>query len=247
MAKPHVSMSDRQLIEFERTLRLFAAKAQPHAVRGMLNTAAFQTQKEARNTIKSRMVIRARGKFGAVGSVLVNRTVGLNVRTMRSATGSIAGYMADQEFGGSKATKGKRGVPIPTTSASGEGRGARPRRRVPRRGRALRNIRLSSRRNNPKGGALSRNRKAFIAVKLAQQKGDEFVFLDLQRAPGIYRVTRQGINLIYETKRTSVTIPRNPWLKPSVDKVRPRMPAIWQKELKRQLLRRGIKWRLRQG
>lgn len=239
-------MDDRQLIEFERTLRLFAAKAQPFAVRGMLNTAAFQTMREARGIIAARMVIRARGKFGAPGSVLVERATGLNTRRMRSITGSIAEYMRDQEFGGTKQAGGSKGVPIPTTAASGEGRAAKPRRRLPRKGRALREITLSRRRERAQGrGALSRNRRAFIAVKAAQQRGHEFIYLDLQQHPGIYRVTKRGISLVHEIKRASVTIPARPWLKPATDRVVPRMPAIWAKELRKQLQRRGIKWRLR--
>ena len=85
-----------------------------------------------------------------------------------------------------------------------------------------------------------------IAIRVAQKTGQEFVFLDLQRAPGIYRVPkgRGKLQLVHEMKRSTVQIPRNPTLQPTIKTVGPRMPGIWSAELRRQLRRQRIKWHL---
>ncbi len=46
---------------------------------------------------------------------------------------------------------------------------------------------------------------------------------------------------MYEAKRHNVPIPKNPMLKPIVERVRPRMPGILRAELRKQLRRNGIK------
>lgn len=241
-----ITMDDRQLKAFEKALRAFP-RAHALAVRGMLNTAAFQARREWQKNIKARMVVRARGKFGAVGSIRVDRARGGAPTGGRSVVGSIAPYMSDQEFGGTRRAGGKRGVPIPSRFASGEGRGRSPRKRLVRESRSLRAIRLSRRRNKGGATALNRNRRAMIAIKVAQKAGTEFVFLDLQRAPGIYRVPqgRGRLELVHETQRSVINIPKNPTLLPAIKTVRPRMPGIYKAELRRQLVRRRIKWSLR--
>ncbi len=237
-----VTMDDRELNKFERSLRKAKATAIPAATREMLNRAAKQTWSQARSNVRARMTIRARGGLGAIGSIRFDRARGNRIRSMESVIGSIAPYMVKQEFGGTKTSGGKRGVAIPTTTASGEADSQVPRQRLVRKAHLLGNVRLSRRRNT--SNADSRGRRAMIAYLVAKQHGDKFVFLDLLQRPGIYKVTARGPRLLYETKRRTVAIPRNPWLLPALQTVRPRMPAIWRTALRKQLIRNRIKWRI---
>ena len=68
--------------------------------------------------------------------------------------------------------------------------------------------------------------------------------MDLQRHPGIYRVTggkrNPKIKLIHDMSKKSVSIPRNPWLAPAVRTVEERVPQFYKDALAFQLKRQGI-------
>ena len=226
-----------QIKQFESDLKTFAARAYPFATKNTLNSAAFEAQSAMRGNIRRQMTTR--NKF-TERSIRVDQTRTLNVSRQAATVGSTAGYMEDQEFGGIKRKGGKTGVPIPTTSASGEGEGMRPRRRVVPRSRALGRISL----RNSKVKSFSRKQKNFLKVRLTAKSGRKFVFLDLDKHPGIYRVTggvrRPRVKLMWDMSKESVVIPRNPVLGPAVRRAERSMPELYEKALIFQLKRQGL-------
>ena len=83
-----------------------------------------------------------------------------------------------------------------------------------------------------------------MAIKQAAQSGSKYVFLDLGRSKGIFKVTggkrRPKIKMVYSFREQSVVIPKSPWLAPSVKKTEEKIPAIYKKSLEFQLQRLGL-------
>ena len=232
-----LKINDEEIKRFESDLKTFASRAYPFATKATINKAAFTTRSVAQGNIHEQMITR--NKF-SVGSIRVDMARTLNVSRQEATVGSIAPYMADQEFGATKTKKGKQGVAIPTTVASGEGEGSQPRQRLPRVPNRLANIRLS--RKTPR--ARSSKQENFLRIQGAAKSGRKFIFLDLQRHSGIYKVTggkrSPKIKLMHDMSKKSVSVPRNPWLAPAVRTVEQRIPQFYKDALTFQLKRQGI-------
>jgi hypothetical protein len=234
-----LGIDDREIREFEKDLKTFADKAYPFATRNTINRAAFTTQKTARENVREEMVLRNRF---TVQSIQVSpERFQLNVDRQVATVGSTAPYMEDQEFGDTKTKTGKEGVAIATSYSAGQ-QGQQPRTRLPRKPNQLQNIRLSKRR---KGGRAANKMQAnLMAVKQAAESGNRYVFLDLRRGAGIFKVTggkrKPRIRMIYDLSRKSVVIPKNPWLAPAVATVEPQIPGFYRDSLIFQLKRNKL-------
>jgi hypothetical protein len=228
----YVTFDDRDLRRFESDLKTFAGRAYPFATRQTINDAAFQTREVAQDRIGRQMVERNRWTRG---SVRVERAKGLNVKRQAAVVGSTEDYMETQEFGGKRV-----GGSIPSRYASGEGRGSGMRRRVPRRPNRMQNIRLQRTRKGR-----SKAQANVIALKVAVAQKRPFVFMESPgRFRGVFRVVGGKRNprpeLVADLSRRVSDIPTNPWLRPSVDEVTKRLPGIYRRNLKRQLVRHRL-------
>ena len=230
-----VDTNDIKLLEGD--LKRFAHRAYPFATKATVNTAAFTAMSISRGHIDTKMITR---NAFTKKSIQVEQTRQLNVSRQEAIVGSIADYMEVQEFGGIKHKNGSEGVAIATSYASGEGENTQPRRKLPRKPNKLANIRLQRR---SKRGA-SRKQKNMMAIKQAAQSGSKYVFLDLGRSKGIFKVTggkrRPKIKMVYSFREQSVVIPKSPWLAPSVKKTEAKIPGIYKKSLEFQLQRLGL-------
>lgn len=229
-----IRIDNKALKAFSAKLEIINHKAIPFAVRNTLNVAAFETQKEARAGIGKKMILR--NKF-TTRSILVNKVKGLRAGAMQSSVGSTQSYMVDQEFGGTRRKNGKRGVPLATGYASGEGDISSPRKRLPRLANTLRRIRLTRRSNKGK----TRRQRNLITVRQAAKSSNRFIFLNTGRSKGIYRVLggkrKPRIKMVFNLSHESVRIPRNPWLAPAVAKVTKKIANIHFRSLRFQLNR----------
>ena len=225
------------LKQFESDLQKFKARAYPFATKETVNSAAFQARDRAQAGMKRGLILR--NKF-TVNSVKVEPTRTLRVSAQEAVMGTIAPYMEDQEFGATKIKGGKVGVSIPTTTASGEGRGVQPRRRVARGPNKLSKIRLK----HTRSGAANRKQENLVKIKEAAVSSSKYVFLDLQKHPGIYKVTggkrRPKINLIHDMSKGSVRIPRNPIFAPATIATQKKIPSIYFNAVVFQLKRHGL-------
>lgn len=223
--------------QLESDLKTFAARAFPFATKNTVNQGAFRGRKYAQENIETNMTNRNRFTRN---SVRVEQTKQLNVRRQEALVGSIADYLADQEFGAVDAANGSTGVPIPTSYSAGQGEQARPRTRLPRKPNKMRNVKL---RNRGRTG-VSRKQKNLVAIKGAAASGSKYVFLDLGRSMGIFKVMggrkRPRIKMIYDLSRRTVVIPSSPWLAPAVKRAQKDMPDIYRDSLKFQAKRQGL-------
>lgn len=230
-------VDNRDIKKMERDLKTFARKAYPFATRQTVNDAAFQAQKIARVDVQRDMVLRNRF---TVQSIQVDQAKTLQISRQEATIGSIADYMEDQEFGAVKAKGGKEGVAIATSYSAGQGENAQPRTRLPRKPNTMANIQLQRRRK--KGS--NRKQQNLIAIKQAAASGRKYVFLDLGRRKGIFKVTggkrRPKIKMVHDMTKESVIIPKNPWLKPAFDESARMLPAFYADALRFQLRRRNL-------
>lgn len=220
--------------KLERDLKTFASQAYPFATRQTINDAAFQTQRIARADVRSDMINRNRY---TEQSIRVEQARTLAVSRQSATVGSIADYMETQEFGGVKTKNGSEGVAIATSYSAGQ---SGERTRLPRKPNKLANIQLQKR-TRP---GHSRKQKNLVAVLTAATSGHKFVFLDLGKRKGIFRVTggkrNPQVRMVHDLTRSSVRIPKNPWLKPAFDEAARMVPAFYADALRFQLRRRGL-------
>jgi hypothetical protein len=178
-------------------------------------------------------------------SILVRKA---NRQTMEAATGSTQQYMETQEIGGQEDATGKHGVAIPTSVASGEGRGAKPRQKLVRRPNKVSNITLARKANR---GRMTRKQQLLVKVSTAVNSGNRVIFHDFGggKKKGLFRVkggrrgTKRGwpkgarLEMLHDLSRKSVNIPRNPWLMPVANKQAQQLPRYYAAALERQLRR----------
>ena len=231
------SVNSPDIKRLESELKVFAKRAYPFATKNTINRAAFQARREWQHEIKQKLTTR--NQFTA-NSIRVELSKSLIVRQQMAVVGSIAPYMDETEFGGVKHARGKTGVPITTGYHAGQD-GQQPRTRLPPRKRQLVGIQL---RKSKKGGKMSRAQRNIIKVKTAAESGSKYVYLDLRRGEGIFRVLgskkRPRIKMAYDLSRKSVRIPATPTLAPAVEATRRAIPLLYKAALTEQLERRGL-------
>lgn len=230
-----ITIKNDRVKQFESDLKHFAKRAYPFATKATLNGAAFEGRKFAQENLRNSMTLR--NKF-TEKSVLVEMARTLNVSRQQSILGSTAPYLLTQEFGGTKKGKG-RGAPVSTSYASGEGLTARPRRRLARKPNKLGSIRLQHTQ-----AAGSRKQRNLLAVKAAAGGGSKFVYMDLGKRKGIFRVLggkkNPRVKMLWDLSRKTHTIPATPWLQPATQAAARRMPVHYEKALAFQLKRLGL-------
>ena len=90
----------------------------------------------------------------------------------------------------------------------------------------------------------SKKIRNIVAVQQAQKNNDRFVYLKTRKSKGIFEVEGKGrgskIKMVWNLTHRSVTIPRNPWLSPAVDKTKPLVPLFYRKALYNQLQRHRL-------
>lgn len=222
-------LNDQDIKKMEKRLQRMSASAIPFATKATLNSMAFGARKEAQNIIQQRMTLR--NKF-TVSSVRVDQARGTSIPAQKSVVGSIAPYMDEQEFGGTKNRKSGKSVGIPTGFSAGQ-RGARPRTRLPRAAYKMATIQLR------RGGRRGANAKQRNAIAIATSLGS-FAFLDLGRRKGIFKIDKKGNpTMVHDLSRKSVRIPQLKWMKPAVDHVVGKRGEFYTKALQFQLDRLG--------
>ncbi len=224
-----VTIDLSQVAKLAKTLDALNRKGLPFAVRKGLNETAFEARKQWKEQLGKTLTLR---NTWTERSLRVDKVAaGYDVGSMQSKVGSTAPYMAEQEFGGSKAKKGRHGVPIPTAVAAGQDKGAQ-------RTKAVRKRNYLSALSVTKRAGVGRKQQNAIAVKTAAKTGG-VVFLDLGRRQGLFRVTggakRPRISMLYNLSKTVVVTPPHATLGPAIKVIEPKLASIHAKALQEQI------------
>lgn len=248
MTKRIISVDVRGADRFAKDLQTFAQKAVPHAMRNTLNSAAFEVRGKYVAEAKSKLTLR--NTFTA-RSIRVDKATGNRPHMMEARVGSTAPYMDDVEQGVTETSKGKHGLPIPTTFAAGQSAGKRT--RAVRRGNYLSAIKLNSK---PVSG--SPKRKNAAALRMAKESGGGFAFLNTGKFKGVFKVdaVAQGkrqhgpvresgafrfkLKPIYDLSHKTATTRALPLLEGAVIEVKRVMPVLITKAVLEQLKRNKV-------
>lgn len=230
-----ITVNAAQVRQLESKLERLNSRGLLFAELEAVNRAAFETQKDARRNLAGKMTLR---NTWTQRSILVQKA---NRMRLEATVGSTQGYMETQELGGKEEGKGGGNVAIPTSVASGEGRGATPRKKLVRKPNKMSSIVLNRRKVNRSNSTGNRKRRNLYAVKQAAASGNKYVFLELQRAKGIFRLyggkRKPRLEMVQDLSRKVVNIPRNPWLMPAANKQARQLPRYYGEALARQLKR----------
>lgn len=216
----------------------FAEQAVPFATRSAINTTAFDIQGRYRMNARNKLTLRNKG---TEKSIQVERAKILKTHLQEARIGSERDYMKDVEFGVTTTKNGQEGVPIPTSYSANQPLNQQPRTKLPIRSRRMRSIQM----NHHRVTATSRKQRNFLKVKNAAERGSQrFVYLDLGRRKGIFRVEqpkrRPNVRMVYDLSRPSVTSPAIPLLGPATQYGAKRMPKNLLDAIKFQVKRRNL-------
>jgi hypothetical protein len=225
-----ITVDLRSWDKLKKELEREVPKAVKYAVRDALNAAAFETRREWSKEIESRFTTR--NKYTGRAALRVERAIGIDVRSMQSSVGSIADYMAKQEFGG--ATKG----PIPGPVAAGQAPGAKRTKpvRATNRIRTLQAARV-------RGG--SRKQRNAAAMAMAKRKGQKHAVLDRPGGgQGLFRITgskrKLSTRLVWAVGRGSSRVPATPTLQPVLRRLMPTYERLAEQAFLKQLKRHRV-------
>jgi hypothetical protein len=227
------NFDDRDFIRARNALFKYRKKGVPHAARNGLNASAFEARKEWIKQVQGSMVLR---NTWTTRSIRVTKARGTDMRRLEARVGSLAAYMRTQEDGGTLRPKKGIGLPIPTPVASREARGTKPRKRVVPRPNRMSSIQLANR-----ARAKGRRQSNAATIREALASGRKFVFLDLEKRRGIFRIAggkrEPRFDLVWDLTRPSARIAKNPTLGPTTRAVLPSLPRLHTRALLDQLTR----------
>lgn len=225
-------LDSRQFLDLSNRMFDIAKRGVPHAARNALNQAAFETRERYREEVARSLIHRNTWTMRSIG---MERAKGIDLHRLTARVGSTQEYMALQESGGVQRKRGEQGKPIPTRIASGEGEGSAPRQRLVRRPNRLANIALGLR------GRGNRKQRNAVAIRIALATGRKFVFLELERRKGIFRIVggrrRTRLRMVWDLTRSQVTVPANPMLERSIDAMQSRFGPIYIDAMEAQIKR----------
>ena len=137
-----------------------------------------------------------------------------------------------QEFGGVKNKTAKHGPGIPTPYAAGEGTKKGPRQTTVERKNRMSRLRVQK---TPK------RVRSIADVRANARRKNSVMFMELNDKKGLFKVTnnkktgRLDIKMLYNMTKSTINVPKNPWLKPAVDDTIALMPGIYRDNLTKQL------------
>lgn len=226
MFKVEMKGMDKLLKDLE-TMRKTAV---PYAARNALNTAAFEARKLWQGEIRRAFTTR---NTWTERTIIVEKARGTDLGRMQSVVGSTEEYMRKQEFGGMS-----RGS-VPTSVASGEGRGHPPRKKLVKAGNKLARIALGQRYRRGE-----RKQRNAVALHLAAKTGKKFVFLDLGRRKGVFKLggpkRNPRIDMLWDTTSKVHTVRATPTLQPALRKLERKLPSIMTSAVIEQMKRHRI-------
>ena len=224
-------IDDNDIKKLEKQLMRLSKKSMPKVTGKTLNDVAFQSRSIAVADLGKTMITRNTWTKRSLG---VNRSFGNVIHKQQSEMGSTEKYMEKQEFGGINRSRGKHGVTIPTSYAAGQER-ANPRTKAVRKPNRMQSIRLNQRVRNAK----NRRQHNKIAVMHAAKTKQRFVFLELDRRKGIFKVLgtkkKPRVKMVQDMTKKQTRVPARPWLRPATDEAVRMLPGLYAHNLRREL------------
>jgi predicted secreted protein len=218
--------------KLQRDLATFAKRSVPYATRTALTKSAFALREAWQGEIKRSFITRNRY---TERSIRVEPATSLNMATMQAATGSVAEYMGEQEFGGNARRA------IPGSAAAGQKPGSK-RTRLVRAGNKLGALHALKPSVKGKG---SKKRRNAAAIAQAIAKGNKVALLERKKGgKGLFAVAggkrKVRLRMLWDVSNRSFQVKPEPTLQRSLAHVRSKLEAIHYSELTKQLRRNRV-------
>lgn len=226
----------------EAFLESLRKKSHPHAVRDALNTTAF----EASDYLKKRGLkehFTLKNSF-TQRNTRYNKAKGRHINRMVSEVGSTLDYMADQNKGFKRKSRGKHGVPVPTANAANQGR-LRGRTKPIRKPNQLSSIHLIK---SGLGRYANEAQKRVVETRVALQRKKRIIFGSFGGTIGFWKIKggrlgRQNRgwpkgarpHLLYSSTRKSIRVRKNQYLEDVTKRGIRRFPRVYQRAFERQM------------
>lgn len=232
-----ITVDTRDFAKLHAELEKFRKTALPYAQRDALNGCAFELRKQWQSEIKGAFVLRS--PF-TERSIRVDKATGLDPKSMKSVTGSIASYMGDQEEGATIRGKGKHKA-IPGPAAGGQPAGSGIRTGLIRSRYRVGAITVG----HPSVARFGRRRQNAVVMAIAIRKGERFAILNrIKGGKGIFEVRglkRSGkTKLIWDLSKGSVKVKPAPTMHRAAAICAPRFQRITENALLTQLKRAKV-------
>jgi hypothetical protein len=240
-----IKLDTYPLEQYENDLDKFGKQGMPYAIRGTLNTAAYKASDLSKKKVGQLFTIR---NTFVQRSIRFQKTFSRRIEDMESAAGSTEDFMRKQTEGFTEHTRGKHGVPLPTSAAAGQ-EGAKPRTRVIRRSNWINRLKVAKRirekYKNTKQAVIRR-------VQDAVESGDRTIFLGVRGKAsnkykkGFYRVlggrrvkrgwpTGARLRMLYSMEHTTLYTRARDWLGPPTRFVTAHLGDYYRDALIRQI------------
>lgn len=217
---------DTRMFEKDAKRVLLQSKnALGEAVRYTLDRMAYQAYASSKRALKGQFTIRNTWTSRNMAFVKVEPTA-RRIDEMQSEAGSRLEYMEAQQEGSKHRAKGKHGVPIPTTHASGEGAAKQRKKRVQKRF-YLSRLKIGKGLYADAKAAAAGDRKQHYAIMLsmARKRRLKFVYWESARGTkGLYKIrdprNREdwAIEMVYDLSQRMTSAKPRDWLTPAADK-----------------------------
>lgn len=226
----HVRADLSDFKRLTRDLEKVSGVAVPYGARDALNAIAFEGRKLWQRELKDTFVLR---NDWTTRRLIVEKAKGLSLSTLKSVLTSPDAYLLKQEIGGTEDHS------VPTGVATGEGRGASPRRKLVRQPNKVGNIALGQRYRRG-----SRKQRNAIAVRMAAAEGRKFVYLELPKRKGLFRIKggrrNPELDMVWDTTSKSHVVHPSPTLHLTVKRLEQKIPALMTSALIDQLRRHKV-------
>lgn len=241
-----MSLDLKEFTRLSRLLEDIAQKSIPFAARRAMNDIAFDARAEW-TTKQMPEAFTLRNKWTQRG-VSVEKATGRTLAGMQSKLGSVRDYMLPAEEGSTETKKGKHGIAIPMSGASGQGKRA-PRTRPVRQQNYLQALQVA------RSVSGTRKRRNVVGVIMAM-KTNGVAYLEMRKGlkgggqgalrKGLFRVSAGGkrkpkLRLLYDLTKSTVTTKPIPTLERTIEAVTPRFMQHHMKAMQAELDRLKVK------
>jgi hypothetical protein len=238
-----VTVDTKDYDKLHRELEKFKKTALPYAQRQALNDCAFELRKEWQVQIRRAFTIRS--PF-TERSIRVEKATGLDTRSMKAVTGSVALFMGDQEEGATIHGKAKHKA-IPGPAAGGQAPGSGVRTGLIRARYRVGAITVG----HPSLAKFGRRRQNAVVMAIAIRKSERFALLNrtkggkgLFEVRGLKRGGREHgggkTKLIWDLSKSSVKVKPTPTMHHAAYVCAPRFQRLTEGALLAQLKRHKV-------
>ena len=219
-----------------KDIQLLAAKLNKvqvkYAVLNTLNDIAMLADTAQRKALDREFILRNRYTLGSL------RVTKARLSNLQSEAGSIQGYLAKQDSGGTKVGKGGSGANVPTNFASNLPEGGERDKPVVF-GKRLNNLKSFARQLAPPANTSKsspRKQASAMARRILKATGKKYIYSDQLGKTGIYALGKgeDWLKLVHDMSKKVITVRKTSWHPEAIATLRLPQHEVFYRRLEEQ-------------